>query len=489
MRSLMPYQARWVQDAAGQKVIEKSRRIGISWAEAYDAVLHAGLESGGGNVYYQSYAYDMAAGFISDCADWAEALEAGAAAADEILIQLDDRTTIQTHRLRLASGNEILAMTSAPRAFRSRGRPGDLAIIDEAAFVDDLREVLKAARAFRMWGGRVHVISTHNGADNPFAALCRDVREGRAPGTLHTVTLRDACCEGLAERSLAVQDMRATPADQAAWEAGIRAEYGEFAGEELDCVPSQGSGAWLAWDWIRACEGPADAGAWTETKTGRVWRAAAGRQSGETAWIGVDIARRVHLWVAAVVAVRGRRRRLVELVEARNLPFSEQGDVVRRLLLEWTPPRVAVDQTGIGEAVVEGWQRRFGRLRIEGVIMSGGRRLDVATALREVVEDTRLAIPPDDRLRADLHAIRRVATPTGTRLVAPDGGESHADRFWALALACAAAAGGVADFGYTPVKPADADAHDPDGDDLDDDDRRSDPWGSYTSEAADWRAV
>ena len=486
-RSLLPYQRRWVRDTSGQKVIEKSRRIGISWAEAYDAVLHAGLEVGGGNVYYQSYAHDMAAGFISDCAEWAEVLHAGAAAADEILIELDDRTTIQTHRLRLASGHEILAMTSAPRAFRSRGRPGDRAIIDEAAFVDDLREVLKAARAFRMWGGRVDVISTHNGADNPFAALVRDIREGRAPGAVHRVTLRDACREGLAARSLAVQNKAATPEDETAWEAGIRAEYGEFAAEELDCVPSQGSGAWLAWDWIRACEGPADAGEWTETNTGRVWRAAAGLQSGETAWVGVDIARRVHLWVAAVVAARGRRRRLVELVEARNLPFSEQGDVVQRLLVAWTPPRVAVDQTGIGEAVVEGWQRRFGRLLIEGVIMSGGRRLDIATALREVTEDTNLAIPPDDRLRADLHAIRRVATPTGTRLVAPDSGESHADRFWALALACAAAAGGAAEIGYTPVRPFDRDR---DGDlDDDNDDRRTDPWGGYASAAADWRAV
>ena len=478
MRSLLPYQARWVRDTAGQKVIEKSRRIGISWAEAYDAVLHAGLNHGGGNVYYQSYAYDMAAGFINDCAEWAEILEAGAAAADEVLVELDDRTTIQTHRLRLASGHEILAMTSAPRAFRSRGRPGDRAIIDEAAFVDDLREVLKAARAFRMWGGEVHVISTHNGADNPFAALVRDVGEGRAPGTLHRVTLRDACREGLAGRSLAVQGKPADEAACAECEQGIRDEYGEFAGEELDCVPSQGSGAWLAWDWIRACEGPADAGAWAQTDTGRVWLASKGLQSGEMAWIGIDIARRVHLWVAAVVAVRGRERRLVELVEARNLPFSRQGDVVRRLLYQWAPPRVAVDQTGIGEAVVETWKGRFGQLRIEGVLMSGARRLDVATALREVVEDTRLAIPPDDRLRADLHAIRRVATPTGTRLVAPDSGESHADRFWALALACAAAAAPAGEFDYRAVRPP------RDGDE--DDDGPGDRWGAWVPAGARW---
>ena len=41
-RLLLPYQIRWVSDPAGLKVIEKARRVGISWTEAYDAVMHAG---------------------------------------------------------------------------------------------------------------------------------------------------------------------------------------------------------------------------------------------------------------------------------------------------------------------------------------------------------------------------------------------------------------------------------------------------------------
>ena len=54
-------------DLAGLKVIEKSRRIGVSWAEAYDAVMHAGEDAG--NVYYQAYNQDMTRGFIDDCAE------------------------------------------------------------------------------------------------------------------------------------------------------------------------------------------------------------------------------------------------------------------------------------------------------------------------------------------------------------------------------------------------------------------------------------
>ena len=83
----------------------------------------------------------MTRGFTGDCADWATTLQVAAAAADETLIDLEDGDKIPAHRLRVASRREILAMTSAPRAFRSKGRPGDVAIVDEAAFVDDFEEV------------------------------------------------------------------------------------------------------------------------------------------------------------------------------------------------------------------------------------------------------------------------------------------------------------------------------------------------------------
>ena len=197
-RELLPYQKRWTRDRAGLKVIEKSRRIGISWAEAYDAVMHAGGKPGG-NVYYQAYNQDMTRGFIEDCAGWAKPLNFGAEAIGEELIEEGDQT-VKAFRVGFTSGREIVAMTSAPRAFRSKGRPGDLAIVDEAAFVDNLGEVLKAALAFRVWGGRAHIISTHNGEANAFAALCRDIRDGVQPGSLHRVTLREALADGLYRR-------------------------------------------------------------------------------------------------------------------------------------------------------------------------------------------------------------------------------------------------------------------------------------------------
>lgn len=423
-RTLLPYQSRWVADTSGFKVIEKSRRIGLSWAEAYDSVMHAG--AGIGNVYYQSYALDMTRGFISDCVEWAAALQVGAEAVGETLVELGEGSAAPAFRLPLASGKEIVAMTSAPRAFRSRGRPGDRAVVDEAAFVDDLSEVLKAAMAFRIWGGAVHVMSTHNGEASAFNSLVGDIREKRRPGSLHTVTFAAAVREGLGRRRFEATGREWTEEAEAAWILETRAEYGSAAAEELDCVPSTGVG-WLAWAEIRAAEDPA-----------------AGipeRFGGQRTVIGWDVARRRHLSVLWVIELVGGVAWTREAVELQGQPFADQDAALDRLVDRYRPGRIAIDQTGMGERVVEDAQRRHGRHRVEGVLMTGPTRLEAATALKRRFEDGAIRIPASDAIRRDLRAVKRVAGPTGApRLVADEAGtDGHADRFWALALACAAA--------------------------------------------------
>ena len=94
----------------------------------------------------------------------------------------------------------------------------------------------------------------------------------------------------------------------------------------------------------------------------------------------------------------------------------------------------------MGEKPVEDAKRRYGDSRVEGVLLTSPRRLDVAIALKERVEDRGLQIPPGTEIRDDFHSIRKEpGTTGGPRLVADDDGDSHADRFWAAALACAAA--------------------------------------------------
>ncbi|MYE02052.1 MAG: hypothetical protein F4Y03_12400 [Alphaproteobacteria bacterium] len=435
-RTLLPYQKRWVADKAPFKVIEKSRRIGLSWCEAYDSVMHAA--EGVGNVYYQSYDKDMTAGFIGDCAEWADYLDQ---AVGEIVegAFVEDGKDVKTYSIRFASGKTITAMTSAPRQFRSKGRPGDLGIIDEAAFIDDLDEVLKAAVAFLFWGGRIHVMSTHNGEANAFNQLCEDIHKGKQPGSLHKVTFDEAVADGVAVRSLEVQGKAATAAAVDEWIAQIRHTYRHNAAEELDCEPSAGAGTFLSWDVIRKCQ-HADAG------NPELY-------GGEHCYLAIDVARRKHLWVATVFEPVGDVlwARQVEILQDRR--FSEQRAVVRELVRHFRVVRLGVDQTGMGESFFEDLQDDHGEHMVEGILMTLPTRLAVATALLQRCEDAKIRYPDDEETELDLRSIKREGGTTGApRLVADEKAtDGHADRFWSFAIGCYLAQQGHVEFGYTPA--------------------------------------
>jgi len=426
---LLPYQqaaSRLVLEHA-LLVIEKSRRIGLTWGLASHAVLTAAAQrgEGGQDALYISYSQEMTREFIDACAMWARAFVLGAAEAGEFLFddQQPDGTTrqIKAFRISFASGFEIIALSSAPRSLR--GKQG-LVIIDEAAFVDQLAELLKAALALLMWGGRVVVVSTHNGVDNPFNGLIDEVRSGRRAGHVQTITFADALAQGLYERVCLVKGVAPTAEGRAAWEAEIRAFYGDDAAEELDCVPSTGSGAWL------------DAGALAACMTEEAGDPALYR--GGITYVGRDVSRRRDLSVIHAYEQVGRALVLRERWLGHKATFAEQATVFARVLKQYRVLRALIDQTGMGEAVVEQAITDHGS-RVGGVLFTGPNRLDMAIALKQRVDEGTIRLPNDPALRRDLMAIKK-ARQKGDgppRLV--NEGEVHADEFWAAALACLAA--------------------------------------------------
>ena len=258
---LLAYQQRWIADRAPVKVWEKSRRIGATWCEAADAALDAAAQSGT-DWWYLGYNKDMALEFIEAAAGWARRVARAAAGVEEVALNDADRD-ILAYRVRFASGNKIVALSSRPANLR--GKQG-VAIIDEAAFHDDLGGLLKAALAFTMWGGRVHVISTHNGANNPFNELITDIRAGRRPYSLHRTTLDDALVDGLfraicrAGRGQSDDNHTWSEAAETAWRARIFADYGDDADEELLCIPYHSTGGLPAVGADRGADESGDSG-------------------------------------------------------------------------------------------------------------------------------------------------------------------------------------------------------------------------------------
>ena len=455
---LLPYQTAWVRDAAPVKVIEKSRRIGLSWAEAYDSVLYAGR--GNGNIYYQSYSHLMTKGFITDCADWARHLQIGAEAAGETLLDIDG-DKIQAYRIPLASGKEIVAMTSSPRGFRSKGRPGDRAIVDEAAFIDDMAEVLKAALAFGIWGGRVRILSTHNGADSPFAELVGDIRAGRKPYSLHRVTLDDAIDAGLARRIFEVTGRDWSAAAESAWRDEQIAVYDtrEDAFEELFCVPKKSGGVYFSTRVVedRMVEAPilrfsgsedfnrlpetarrADMDDWLRTELRPLLHTL---DAGERHVYGMDFGRVSDLSVIAPLAIReDLRRRCPFMVELQNVPHAQQFQTLA-FICERLPrfSGGANDARGNGEYLAEAAADKWGSM-IDKVMISESWYRERMPRYRRLVDDGEIEIPRSDDLLQDHRAVKLVRgvprLPEGKTNAARD---RHGDGVIALVLAAQAA--------------------------------------------------
>jgi phage FluMu gp28-like protein len=244
-------------------IAEKGRRTGITYATALDDTITASTNkaAGGDNVFYVGDTKDKGLEFIGYCAHLAKVM--AMAMADgwngiEVFMfedQLPDGSSknITAYRIRFASGNHIVALSSNPANIR--GLQG-IVNIDEAAFHKNVQAVIDAATALIIWGGKIRIISTHNGVKNPFNQLIRDSLQGLYAFKVYTVTFDDAVANGLYERVCLVKGWEPTPEGKKEWYNRVRKAYGANKAamyEELDAMPREGSGVAIPTIVIERC--------------------------------------------------------------------------------------------------------------------------------------------------------------------------------------------------------------------------------------------
>lgn len=451
---LLPYQKKWLEDKAPVKVVEKSRRIGLTWAQALDDVLQAATSGRDGmDVLYISFNQDMTREYIDTCAEWAKKLQIVAGKVNEDVFRDGDEREIKAFRIDFASGHKILALSNRPSNLR--GKQGRV-VIDEAAFVEDLPELLKAALALLMWGGQVIVVSTHNGADNPFNELIQDVRSGNLPYSLHRITLDDALAGGLYRRICRVTKEKWTPEAEDAWRADLIKTYGDGADEELFCIPRQSSGAYLTTAMIEACMEAAPVLTWTAPAENFVDWALPVAETYTRGWIaeqlepllaalpedrahfcGVDFGRSGDLSVFWP-ATEERDLRLVPpfVLELRNCPHRTQQQILFAILDKL--PRfsgVSLDARGNGSALAEAARQEYGPGLVREVMISETWYRETMPLLKAGIEDKTLILPKDAGILSDfrsLRVIKGVARVPEQRTKDKTGGR-HGDS----AVACA----------------------------------------------------
>lgn len=472
----LAYQSRLMAEVWAHQVVvyEKSRRTGVSWCASFIADLFAGLDprQGGMDVFYMGYNLEMAREFIDYCAEHAAAMQAVAGAVNETFWNDPDRPEqdVKVFRIDMASGNKILTLPSVPRALR--GMQG-LVIIDEAAFHDDLAEVLKAALALLMWGGKVVIISTHNGDTNPFNVLVQDVRAGRRPYRILRTTFDDALDDGLYRKICEKSGKDWSPEAQAQWRQEIVDFYGDAADEELFCIPSPSSGAYIPLVLIEqrtVAETPVlrwscDATFVGQPETVRtrealrfcerdLWPVLDGLDRHTPHVFGMDFGRSGDLSVIWVLALeRSLVSRTVCVVELRNVPFDQQREILFWLIERLPLFRAGkLDARGNGQYLAEVTQQKFGS-RIEPVMLSEPWYRENMPPMKARLEDGTLTLPADRDIHDDIRSltvVRGVARVPDTR-GGQKGAKRHGDAAVALALAVAASREAPEVYDYVPA--------------------------------------
>lgn len=449
---LLQYQQDWIADDSQLKVAEKSRRIGLTWAEAADDVLVAAStrSAGGMNVYYIGYNMDMAIEFIEACAMWARVYGQAAGSIEEgqeVFEDGKDDKYIKTYTIRFASGFRIVALSSRPANLR--GKQG-IVVIDEAAFHGALDELLKAALALLIWGGKVRVISTHDGDQNPFNELVTEIRGGKRKGRVHRITFRDAVEQGLFGRVCMRKGVPWDADAQAAWIGDVYAVYGEAAEEELDVVPSQGSGAWLTTALIESrmtdapvlrYHAPKGFEQLPDTERHRIiqeWLdtevaphlVALDREL--DSYFGYDFGRTGDLSVLVPSQVTQKLvRRVPFWLELRNMPHRQQEQILFYVVSRLPRFRKgAIDARGNGNALAEFAAQKFGYSHIELVMFTEGWYREHMPPLKTAFEDGTISLPRDKDGLEDLRAVKVIKgvprVPDG-RSTGRDGAQRHGD--------------------------------------------------------------
>jgi len=417
----LPYQARWIKDKARVKIWEKSRRIGATYAQSYEDVedVAGGIVPA---VWFSSADESAAKEYILYCEKWARLFNVAAKQLGQEII--DEEKNIKALGIEFPGldNRRIIAMSSNPKAFRSKGGK---VVLDEFAHHADAKGLWTAAKPCITWGFPMRILSTHNSVTSRFNRFIRNIAAGKLDWSHHVTDIFRAVEEGLADR---ITGRPLSKAERDAWIEQERQSCDDpFTWEqEYCCLPVDETTAFLTYEKIGQVEHPC------LVETIEDLEACIG-----DVYIGVDIGRKKDLTVFWVFERIGPLFFTRHIVVMEKTPFHMQMALAKRLFQLRQFRRACIDQTGIGMMMAEELQRFYGEFRVEKVTFTQKVKEDLAYHAYTMFDDKLVVTPPDQVIRDDLHSVKRITTSAGNARfdVASDETDGHADRFWAMCLA------------------------------------------------------
>lgn len=409
---LLPYELRWVNDQSRLKIGCWSRQVGKSLSTAEEAV-----EDCFGRTtdwVCMSAGERQALEWIKKAKGWVEAYEISCDGYRE------DRSSpealMRAASITFPNGSRIISIPSNPAT--ARGYTANV-VLDEFAHHEKPDDIWTAiAPSITRIGLKMRVVSTANGQGNRFHALW--VADSKR-WSKHKVTIHDAVGQGL---NVDVEELREIIGDSEIW------------AQEYECQFLDQSSVLLPYDLIQSCEHPEASADFDMNFAG----------SSNPLWLGIDFGRRKHLTVCWCLEQIGDVLWTRGIIALHDMSTPEQVAALTPIIRR--AKRVSLDYTGPGVGFGDYLAKEHHEYnptkhkhgKIELCTFTNPFVCDIMSKLRMSFERSRVRIPCNRAAREDLHAVQRVATPTGkVTYRAPFTADGHSDRAYALALALRAA--------------------------------------------------
>ena len=413
---LYDYQKRWLQDDSRFKVAMFARQTGKTFTTTLEIVLDClAHEAKGEKTRWVILSRGERQAKEAMNEGVKVHLNAMGIACEIMEVPFKEDTTINALEVIFPNGSKITALPANPDT--ARGFSANV-FLDEFAFHADSREIWKALFPVISAGWKLRVVSTPNGKGNKFYELMTDLEN--TEWSRHQTDIYQAVADGLPRN---IEQLRKGLNDEDAWAQ-------EFELKWLDEASS-----WLSFDLIDSVE-HIDAGK-------------PELYQGGSCFVGMDIAARNDLTVIWVLELVGDVYWTRELITLKRVPLREQLEELNRVMKQYHVVGGNLDQTGMGEKMVEDAQAEHGK-RIQGTLFNVSTKLKMATIGKTAFEDRKIRIPQGNSdLREDLHKLKKITGSNGIpRFTAESDSNGHADRTWACFLALTAATEAV----MQPVK-------------------------------------
>ena len=421
---LEPFQVAFLDDPSRFRWITKSRQVGYSFITALEALARCHLRDGYTAVFV-SFSQDEAKERILTARQVFEEIPT----AFQKRLSVDSKTELVFESN--ASGRRVSRIISVPSK-PPRGKKGDI-VLDELAHYANDRDVYTGSTALILRShGQLTGCSTPLGRRGIFWEIASQELRKYPHHTRQEVPwhLSRFFCRDVARAAREAPDM---PTEERVARFGTQGIVEQFDSlplddfqQEFECRFVDSSYSFYPVELILGCTSDAlilcDDFTDVPHPEGRIVA-------------GFDVGRTRDRSELAVFEDAGGRFACRLLRSYHQVPFSEQEADLRRLLETLPVARLSVDRSGIGMNLAENLSRDYPQVVPESFTNESKERW--AVDFKILLQRRDVTLPRDREMVSQIHSIKRRVLPSGkVAFDAERTGRGHADRFWAICLAC-----------------------------------------------------